>query len=98
VFVADYYGRLWRLHPVSNSAPSFEENYERTTVQTRAEEGPASLSPCQVAADAGDVFASGWNTGPVLAYEASQFEPAPGTPRYGDPLPTRGGSSAMDPP
>jgi hypothetical protein len=94
VYVADYYAGLVRLRPTSNSQPSFDENYERTRVQTRS--ASAILRPCQVAADAGDVFASGFSGGPVLAYSASQFQAAPGPEIYGELVSTLGNTVAMD--
>jgi hypothetical protein len=95
VYVADYGATLTRLHPISNSEPTLNEDYERTQVRTHSAE--AGLSPCQVTADQGDVFASGWNSGPLLAYHASQFEPAPGPEIFGPLVSTLANTEAMDP-
>jgi len=98
LYVADYYSGLWRLQPISNSKPNFDENYERTQIQTRAAApGVASLSPCQVAADAGDVFGSGWNEGPLLSYQSSQFAASPGPEIYGPVVALKSTTATLDP-
>jgi hypothetical protein len=50
-----------------------------------------------VTADEGDVFASGYSSGPVVEYHASQFQAPPGPEIYGEPISTLGNTEAMDP-
>ncbi len=98
VYVADYQQGLWRLHPVSNSEPNFDNNYERTRIRTNAPPpGVSSLRPCQVAADAGDVFGSAWNVGPLVSYQSSQFAPDPGPEIYGPVVSLKSNTATLDP-
>jgi hypothetical protein len=75
VYVGDYsYGGVRRLAPVSGSLPVSKANYTETGIKT------AEVSPCQVGADAaGHVFASQWNSGPLKAFNASEFAASPPT-------------------
>ena len=66
VYVGDYGGFIWRYAPNSPSGVLTDSDYTVTGIE-------AGISPCNVAADNGLVYASGWSEGPLKRYSASSF-------------------------
>jgi len=67
VYVGDYNNRVWRFTPSAATEPISNSNYTVTGIS-------ASIEPCAVAADNGNVYAATWFTGPVRQFSADSFE------------------------
>ncbi len=88
VYVGDYGARVWRYSP--SGADVAEADYSGGI--------NPGFNPCQVAADAGDVYAAGFDsTGPLRRYAASDFAAGPGaTPTFA-PIASTATAVATDP-
>jgi sugar lactone lactonase YvrE len=72
VYVGDYgEDAVWRFEPTSGSTPVSNGNYVKTGITTE------NVFPCPVGADSsGHAFAIGYGGGPLVEYDASEFEAA----------------------
>ena len=68
LYVGDYGGRIWRYAPNSPSGEINDADYTVSGINVGND-----ISPCNVAADNGLVYASGWSDGPLERYSASSF-------------------------
>ena len=69
VYVGDYPSTIWRFEPSSVTAPISNSDYSVTGLTTEG------VSPCPVGADSsGHAFALGYFGGPLLEYDATDFE------------------------
>jgi hypothetical protein len=72
VYIGDYnIPGVRKYHLTSTSTPVSNANYEITSIVTQG------LSPCQVAAGGGYVYASAWSEGPLRRYPMSEFAASP---------------------
>lgn len=72
VYVGDWsYGGIRKFHPISNSTPVTNADYEETSIKTQG------MNPCQVAAGGGYAYASQWQEGPLRRYPMSEFASTP---------------------
>jgi hypothetical protein len=68
LYVGDYGGRIWRYVPNSPSGEINDADYTVSGINVGND-----ISPCNIAADNGLVYASGWSDGPLERYSASSF-------------------------
>jgi hypothetical protein len=92
VYVADYYGKVWRYSPSSPSVPLSDGDYTVTGISTNG------LNPCNLAVDSiGHLYASGWADGPLNEYDTSAFTAGPPPVPQLKPVAVTSTAVAVDP-
>ena len=92
VYVADYYGTVWRYSPSSPTVPLADADYTVTGISTNG------LNPCNVAVDTiGHLYASGWPDGPLNEYDTSAFQAGPPPMPQLKPVSVASTTVAVDP-